>query len=184
MMFTDNQYRVLAALVSRPEAELSMSELGEAIGKKPGVFQRGLNALERQGLVTSRRRGNMRLLKINQEHALFEHIAAIVSKTYGVEGSLRKLVSRFPEVVMALIFGSYAKDAMRVDSDIDLLLVCDSEEVEDRLLNDVARMEKLLQREINYKIYSQAEFRRKRRDNDPFLDEVLRGPHIVLKGEL
>jgi len=183
-MFTDSQYRALAALVSQPGTELSMSELGEAIGKQPGVFQRGLNSLEKQGLVVSRRRGNMRLFKINQDHALSEEIKSIISKTYGIEGSLRELVSRIPDVVTALIYGSYAKNAMRVDSDIDLLLVCDSEYAEDKLLGDLEGVEKLLQREINYKLYSQAEFDGKRREQDPFLEEVLSGPHIVLKGNL
>ena len=161
-----------------------MSEVGEIIGKRPGVFQRGLNSLEKQGFVVSRRQGNMRMLRINQDHALFSEIKGIISKTCGVEGTLKDLANGIPGIAVAVIYGSYAKNAMRSDSDVDLLVVCDSEEAESRLLRRLAGVERHVQREINYKLYSQSEFGRKQKEDDPFLKEVLGGPHILLKGEL
>ena len=180
-MFTGNQLQILAALVSHPEAEFFMSELGEVLGKRPGVFQRGINALERQGYVTSRKRGNQRLFKINGHHPLSEEIKSIVQKTAGVEGLLRTLVEGIHDVRLALIYGSYAKDSMRSDSDIDLLVVCGAHRSEDILLEKIPPLERKLQREINYKFYLTDEFR-KRRADDPFLGEVLGGRHILLKG--
>lgn len=180
-MFTSNQLQLLAALITHPEAEFFMSELGEILGKRPGVFQRGINALERQGYVTSRKRGNQRLFKIHGQHPLFEEIKGIVQKTSGVEGLLRTLVAGIPDVSVALIYGSYAKDRMRPDSDIDLLVVCGTRRSEDSLLKEIPILERKLQREINYKFYLAEEFQ-KRRPVDPFLGEVLGGRHILLKG--
>jgi len=115
-MFTSNQLQILAALITQPETEFFMSELGEMLGKLPGVFQRGINALERQGYVTSRKRGNQRLFKINDHHPLFAEVKGIVQKTSGVEGLLRTLVDGIRDVSVALIYGSYARDRMRPDS--------------------------------------------------------------------
>ena len=92
-MFTENQLRILTALISRPEKEYHMSELGEILGKHPGVFQRGLESLERQGYVTSRKRRNQRLFKIKTKHPLFSEIRNIVQKTYGIEGRLQRVSS-------------------------------------------------------------------------------------------
>ena len=103
-MFTDNQLQVLTVLISQPEKEYYMSELGEALGKHPGVFQRGINSLERQGYVASRKRGNQRLFKINVEYPLFSELKNIVQKTSGVEALLRTLVSRISEITIALIY--------------------------------------------------------------------------------
>ena len=55
-----------------------MSELGRALDKAPGVFQRGLNALEDAGYVVSRRLGNRRLFCYNTSHPLHREVSKIV----------------------------------------------------------------------------------------------------------
>jgi len=181
-MFTDNQLQVLTVLISQPEKEYYMSELGEALGKHPGVFQRGINSLERQGYVASRKRGNQRLFKINVEYPLFSELKNIVQKTSGVEALLRTLVSRISEITIALIYGSYPKNRIRSDSDIDLLIVSEGNKSEDLLLKRLSSVERKIQREINYKFYLANEFRKQLRSHDPFLEEVLGDKYILLKG--
>ena len=183
-MFTDNQFRILAALTSHKDREYYMSELGEVLGKHPGVFQRGLNSLESQGYVTSRKYGNQRLFRINVNHPLFNEIRSIASKTQGIEGLLKSAIDKLSGIVVALIYGSYAKNKMRADSDIDLLVVCKSRDSEDRLVSKLSAIERRVQRDVNCKVYLVREFRRKQRSRDPFLEEVLRGKYILLKGSL
>jgi predicted nucleotidyltransferase len=183
-MFTANQLGILAVLVTRPDSEYHMSELGRILGKPAGVFQKGLNSLQRQGYVLSRMRGNQRLFSINREHPLFNEISSIVQKTGGVEAMLRSLVARIPGVETALIYGSYTQNRMRPDSDIDLLVVCKSGTAEDDLVKKLDAVEHRLQREVNYKSYSVRQFRSQRTAHDPFLDTVLGGKYILLKGQV
>ena len=49
---------------------LSMSAIGCILGLEPGVFQRGLNGLQKHGFVTSSRSGRKRLFLLNLDHAL------------------------------------------------------------------------------------------------------------------
>ncbi|MFH1798128.1 MAG: nucleotidyltransferase domain-containing protein [Candidatus Omnitrophota bacterium] len=184
MIFTKNQKQILAILLSQPGKEYYLSELGRILDKFPGVFLKGVNALERQGVILSRKRGNQRLLKINCEHPLFKEIKGIVQKTEGVKGLLGKLVSEIKDISIAIIYGTYAKDALRPDSDIDLLVVADAEKAEDILLDKLADMEQKVQREINYKIYSRIDFSVKIKEKDPFITEILSGKYILLKGVL
>jgi len=86
--------------------------------------------------------------------------------------------------VIALIYGSYAKDKMRADSDVDLLIVADDPKAEDMLVEGLDGIEIALQREVNCRIYDTTDFERKRESRDPFLQEVLSGEHIGLKGSL
>jgi len=183
-MLTNNQSLLLAILAENPQKEYFLQELGRLIGKKPGFFQRGINSLEKLGWVVSRRQGTLRLFKINEAHPLHKEIKAIVRKTTGVEAELRRVVNDIDAIKTAFIYGSYAKDHMRADSDIDLLTVVTDVKAEDRLVKELAGVEKLLGREVNYKLYDDKSFKQHLRKKDPFLTEVLSGKHIILKGGL
>ena len=183
-MFGDLQMQILATLCGQPDREFGMSELGTILQRRPGVFQRGLNSLEERGYVTSRRRGNQRLFRINTGHPLFSEIRGIAEKSLGAEALLRRLVNRVGSVQAAVIYGSYAENRVRPDSDIDLLLVCKDENAEESLLRALPTIERKLQREVNYKLYWPDEFRTKRQSGDPFLSRVFSRNHIVLKGDV
>lgn len=183
-MFTKNQLQILATLISQPDKEFYLSELGTILRKHPGIFQRGINSLEKQGIIVSHKRGNQRLFRINRENAFFGEIKGIVEKTEGAEGFLRKAVADIRGIKTALIYGTYAKDKMRSDSDIDILVVGDNMQAEDILLDRICPIEEKLQREINYKIYSDEEFLKKRKAKDPFIEEILSDKYILLKGKV
>jgi predicted nucleotidyltransferase len=183
-LFTKNQAETLALFFAHPGEEYYLSQIGEFLGKRPGVFQRGINALERDGLITSRKKGNQRLFLINKQYALLNEVRGIVNKTSGVEGALREAVANIDKIKIALIFGSFAKDAMRAGSDIDLLVVVVTPKIEDTIIGRLAGIERKLQREINCKMYTYKEFQHKRSDKDPFLEEILTDRYILLKGKL
>jgi predicted nucleotidyltransferase len=180
--FKKNQLDVLRLLVSQPDRSFFFSEIGEAIGKHPGVFQRGINALERDGFVISFKRGNQRVFQINVNNPIFTDLKSIIEKTVGAEKLLRDVCNNHPGIITALIYGSYARDVMRPDSDIDLLVVVADNEVENVLIKELAAIEKKIRRPINYKAYSKPDFQAKKRKADPFLSEVLKQKFILLKG--
>lgn len=182
--FTINQLDVLRLLISHPDRGFFFSEIGEAIGKRPGVFQRGINALERDGFVGSSKRGNQRVFQINAQNPIFPDLKSIIQKTVGAEKLLRDVCNSHDGILTALIYGSYARDTMRPDSDIDLLVVVTDSKVEDALIKELATIEKKIQRPINYKAYSKPDFQAKKRKADPFLKEILGKEFILVKGKI
>lgn len=152
------------------------------MGKNPGVFQKALNSLEKEGVLKSRMKGNQRLVSLNKEYPLLKEITKIIQKTVGIEALLRMVVEKEPGIQTALIFGSYAKDKMRSDSDIDVILV-GKKDSEDAILEKIENIEKQTQREINPRFYSPQEYAKKKKQKDPFLGEVLGTEPIVLKGQ-
>ncbi len=181
-MFSPNQQALLALFVSGPAGEYHLHEIGRILDKKPGVFQKSLNSLEKEGILKSRMRGNQRLVSLNKQYPLLKEIIKIIQKTVGVEALLRELVQKESRVQTAYIFGSYAKDKMRSDSDIDLLLVGE-QEAEDGILEELEKIEKKIQREINPKFYSPRGYVRKKKQKNPFLREILNAALLVLKGK-
>jgi len=181
-MFGSKQTLILAILSENPQKEYYLQELGRLVGKKPGVFQIGINSLEKQGWITSRKQGPLRLFKINENHPLYKEIKSFVRKTVGLEAQLKEILNKIDGIEKALIYGSYAKDKMRPDSDVDVLVVVNNNKAEDRLVTEFSRIEKTIGREINYKLYNEKDFSKRMKEKDPFLIEVLRDKHIILKG--
>jgi len=182
-MFTENQIKILLLLTGHPEKEFYLSEIAEIFSKKPGIFQKGLNALEKEGIIKSRRDGNRRLFRLNEDYPLLPEIKSIIQKTAGIEEILKQTVENIEGINIALIFGSYAKDLMRANSDIDVLLVGNSEG-EKAFLDSIGSIETTTRREINYRFYSDEEFKEKISLNDPFLEDILSDKYILLKGQI
>lgn len=178
---TKNQRLLLALFYTNPGKAFYLQEIGRILGKSPGVFQRTLNHLVEDGVLTSDYRGRARFFQANTRQPVYRELKGIIAKTAGVEASLRALVEGVHEITMALLYGSFAKGIERGESDVDLLVV-GAPKAERQLLRGIPRLEKLLQREINYKLYTEAEYGNKRSTGDPFLEEVLRNRHVVLKG--
>ena len=177
-----NQLLLLRLFFVNPKKSFYMQEVGRILEKKPGVFQRTLNALAEEGWLKSEYRAHARFFQANTQHPLYPELKRIVAKTVGVEQTLKELVEQLPEVKLAFLYGSFAKGIERQDSDVDLLIV-GKPVAEEKLIKKLISLEKKLQREINYKFYSDKEFREKRIQGDPFLDEVFTDKRILLKGE-
>ena len=182
-MFTNNQLQILAIFINNPDKEFYISEIGNILKKKPGVFQRTLNSLEKTGIIMSFKKRNQHFFRINISYPFLSECKSIVQKTTGVEGLIRELVKKIKGIQIVLLYGSYVKNQMRPDSDIDLLVVGTSK-AEDILLQKIKNIENTLQREINYVLYSDKEFYERLKNNDPFLEEIISSPYILLKGTI
>lgn len=176
-----NRLLLLGLFYTNPEKSYYMQEVGRLLGKKPGVFQRALNALAEEGALRSEYRGHARFFQANTQHPLYPELKGIVSKTSGAEGTLRRLMGQLKDLKLALIYGSFAKGKERESSDIDLLVV-GNPRMETALIKGLRLLEKKLQREINYKLYSEMEYLQKRAKRDLFLEEVLTDKKLILKG--
>ncbi|MDD5174692.1 MAG: nucleotidyltransferase domain-containing protein [Candidatus Omnitrophica bacterium] len=157
-----------------------MQEIGRILGKKPGNFQRVINNMEKEGVVISERRANARYFKANKDYPLYEEVKNIVFKTVGIVGSIKDVLKRTEDVDYAFIYGSYAKAKENYLSDIDLVVIGDCDE--DKLIKDFDRLEELLKREINYKLYLLDDFKKNIKQKEPFLSNIVHGKKIMLIG--
>ena len=180
-LLTPIQFSLLTLFFTNPKQTFYIQQIARILGKKAGVFQRTLNNLVEEGLLTNFYEGRARYFQANTAHPLYIELKKIISKTTGVEGSLKELVGKIKEIEFAILYGSFAKAKERKDSDVDLLVVA-SLQAENKLLRKIKPLERRIQREIHYKLYSREEYRKKRLKKDPFLEEVLNDQYILLKG--
>lgn len=181
MNFTKNQLLILNLFFSRPEGSFYMHEIGRLIDKKPGVFQRDLNSLEKRGVITSNFKANARYFELNKKYPLYRELKSIVFKTIGIEGSVRNLINSLSGIEKAILFGSFASGKTDEFSDIDILVV-GTPDIEE-LTGELRKLENKFGREINYIIYSRKEYEKKLKKKDPFLVDILRNKNIILKDD-
>jgi len=175
-----NRTELLRIFLTNPEQSFYMQELGRMMGKKPGIFQRTINKMEQEGLLASEYKANARYFRANKEYPLFNELKSIIFKTVGIIGSIKDILRKSGKIEYAFIYGSYAKAKENHTSDIDLVIIGKPDE--DRFIKEFDKLEKLLKREVNYKLYTSDGFKKEVRQKEPFLLSLLKDRKIMLIG--
>jgi len=173
---------LLGLLFSNPAKHYYLSELARLIKTSPGNVQRELRGFIKDGLIQVEKKGNLSFHVLNQQHALFNEIAVFISKTSGMEGALRELVCSEKDIALALLYGSFARGEGHGQSDVDLLIVSDKDLR--GFYSRLRELEKRLNRDVNPTVYSSREWSLKISEKNPFVMNVLKKPHQILKGDL
>lgn len=180
LKFTKNQILVLEKFFNDPEKSYYLRELARLIGKKPGVFQRDINKLVENGILASYYQANSRFFKLNKNYPLYKEIKSIFFKTIGVEKKLKDELSEIENIKVAFIFGSFAKNKEDSLSDVDIMIIGNPDE--NLLVVKISRIESLIDREINYHIFTPDDWQRKIRERNSFLENVFSQKKLFLIG--
>lgn len=178
---TPNKAELLRLFFTNPDKAFYIRQIGRLLGKKPGVFQKALNTLEKQGILTSEYVANLKYFKVNKDYPLYEEFKHIIFKTVGVVGSIKDVLEKDGNITLAFIYGSYAKGTENILSDIDLIIVGRPDE--DLLIKRLDILEGKLSRQINYKLYGPEEFVACIRKKEPFLMSIMKEKRILLFGQ-
>ena len=84
MQFSKNTIRLLKLFYAHPEQQFYIHEIGRLLKTKPGVFQRTLYNLEKQGVLQSNYKANARYFCANKDYTFYKEYKTIVSKLAGV----------------------------------------------------------------------------------------------------
>ena len=121
--------RVLRALVGLPdEIDSSIREIARRAGVTHPTASSALEALRQQGVVRVRRTLLSDEYRFNTQHALSDAIRSLFDLEMQVRTDLRELLTneilaRAPWVTEASFFGSFVRDEMLPNSDLDLALI-------------------------------------------------------------
>ena len=114
--------KILRLIFANPAKEFYLTEIAKKIGASIGNCQRESTKLVKTGILNSQKRNNLLFYSINKKNPLLKDLRGIINKTIGIEEELKKMIEKIPNVKFAFIFGSYAKNRLSADSDIDLFI--------------------------------------------------------------
>ncbi len=79
-----NAVKLLKLFYGHPDDSFYIQQIGRLLKKKPGVFQRMLYKLEKQGVLKSEYQANARFFRVNKEYTIYKELKSIISKTTGM----------------------------------------------------------------------------------------------------
>lgn len=171
---------ILKKLLSNPDERYYVRQLATILDTSVGTIHRELIKFEKSGILKSETVGNLRFFYINKANPLFKELKQMVFKTEGVKGRMEAGLRKVKGIKIAFIYGSFAKDEERGDSDIDLFLV--GKIVEDELIPKISALESEFNREINHTIYTTEELKKEKKNKNSFILDILKERKMFLIG--
>ncbi len=172
---------LLALYFTNPNKKYYLRELERILNFSVGNVRRELIKLENTGLFLSENKGNLVYYYLNKSYPLFKELKSIIFKTSGASKMLHNILEKFNGISQVFIYGSFAKREEKEDSDIDLLIIGKVDE--DKLIEEIGKLERKLQREINYAIYGKEDFNKKKEEGNSFILDILKEKKIFLIGD-
>jgi len=180
-LFTKTQQRLLAILYGHPNQSFYLNELMRMAQIGRGSVARELGKLTDSGLVSMMSRGNQNHYRANIQNPIFQDLANIVQKTFGVADVVQKALAPLSKhIEQAFIYGSIAKGEAHAGSDIELMLIGEELSYSD-IMELLAPAEVQLQRTINPTLYSVSDFEKRIQERQSFVTRVLEQPRIELR---
>ncbi|MEM5881547.1 MAG: nucleotidyltransferase domain-containing protein [Candidatus Aenigmatarchaeota archaeon] len=160
--------------------EFYLREIARLTRDNLNSVRRELNNLVKIKIIEERKRGNQKLYKVNKNSPIYEELRKLVLKSVGIGDTLRENLSKF-NVVYALIYGSFAAGEEVEESDIDLLIVGDLNE--EKLIEVIRQLEYELAREVHYIFWSTKEFKKRVKEKNHLLLDIVEKPIIMIIGD-
>jgi predicted nucleotidyltransferase len=182
-LFSKVRQRVLAVLFGAPDRSFYTNEVIGLAQSGAGAVQRELADLAAAGLLTVRKQGNQKHFQANAASPVFAELRSLVLKTSGLADVLRTaLLPLVPQITMAFVFGSMAKQQDSAASDVDLLVVSDTLGYGD-VFGALEAASQTLGRTVNPALYSAADFQARQLGDNVFINRVMQQPKIWLIGQ-
>lgn len=182
-LFSKVRQRVLGVLFSTPNRSFYTNEVISLAQSGAGAVQRELSDLAAAGLLTVHKQGNQKHYQANSKSPVFTELRGLVVKTIGLADVLRHALEPLaPQIAMAFVFGSIAKQQDTSSSDIDLLVVSDTLGYGD-VFGVLEEATQTLRRTINPAIYTRSDFVTRQQGDNAFINRVMQQPKIWLIGQ-
>jgi len=181
-LFSETRRAVLALFLMRPEERYYLREVARRTDRAPSTVQAELASLEQAGILTKAVSGNRTYYQANTGCAIYPELSRIVLKTVGLVDVLRQYLAPLSGgISVAFVYGSMASSEAGPQSDVDLLIVGEVDEI--KLHSAITEAEGELGRAVNYTVLDKAEFRRRRTEEGGFMSRVLSGPRLAVLGD-
>jgi predicted nucleotidyltransferase len=167
--------KCLKFFFENPYEKIHLREFSRRMKVSLNTSQRFLNSFLEQGFLLESREANLRYFKANLNSLTFKHLKIAFSlEELEKSGLTVYLTEKFPQVVL---FGSIAKGADDINSDIDLVCIGLKKEL------DLFEFNKKLKREINVHFFSLAQWKKQKQENKAFYQDII-STGINLIGEM
>jgi hypothetical protein len=198
-----SRVKILKAFLFHPEERYYIRQLSRDLNLQVNSVRRELDNLQEFGLLLSetssgqeKQEGDVqnrpaltratadgqekKYYRLNKSFPLFEDIKALISKSQLLhKESFTKDLERTGTIKLLILTGAFVN---RFDAQTDVLIV--GKVNRDKLLKTIQDLERELGREVNFTLFSVAEFKYRREIADIFLYDILEKEKIIIIDEV
>jgi len=170
--------KILNLFFLNEKEKFYVNELAKLIKEDLSNVYKKLLELRKEGILSDEFSGKERYFFLNQKYPFLKEYKKIILKSLGFEKILKEKLKKLKGIDSVYIFGSYAKNKLSTESDIDLLIIGDFDTV--KLQKILLEIQKLTGREINSIELTKKEFEKRKKEKDPFLKDVFSKKYIKI----
>ncbi len=179
LLRSENQLRLLAALLLASERTWTITELARATGVPQPSVSREVARLRDAGILRVGGSRNNRQVSADVDSAIFPELQSLLLKTVGPKPVLETLLSGLRGIESAFIYGSWARryegETGAPPGDIDLLVVGTPEV--DAVYDVAEKASAQFGREVNPTVLTRHEWDA---SNEGFIEQLRRSPLVSL----
>jgi predicted nucleotidyltransferase len=183
LLSSETRITILAHYFRHPEEDFYARQLERLLQQSVPKLRRELLNLERVGLLLASWQGNQKRYKLNHAFPIYEELSRIFLKTAGLGDIIRKHLSDVKGVELAFIYGSFAKGEERAESDIDVMVVGETSEMELSTVFRQIELELGRPGKVNYSLFGRGETKQRLKEGRGFIPAVFSEPKIVIQGD-
>lgn len=181
-LFGKTRIAVLSLLYGHVDETFYLRQIVRTTGSGLGAVQREVAHLTKAGIVKRMLRGSQVYYQANPQCAIFDDLKRLITKTSGMGDILRSALEPLSDHIrVAFIYGSVARSQVRNISDVDLMVIGDTTFQE--VVSALSPAQETISREINPTVYPPSEFRKKLLAGHHFLQTVMSGSKLFIKGD-
>lgn len=167
-------FRILEYFITHPTEEIHLKELSRKLEMSSGSVKIYCDTFEADEVLISRRKGNLRLFTLNNHNFAVREMKKAyyyqLLKELGVE-------ELFEDCISMAIYGSFASGNFDERSDLDILVIGESEAVD----SSITELERKIGREVQLTVIPYYKWEKMKKEGDEFAENVT-GNHVLIKG--
>ena len=170
--------KILNLFFLNEKEKFYINELAEKIKEDPANVHKKLIELKKEGVLSDEFSGKERYFFLNTKYPFLKEYKKIILKRLGFEKILKEKLNKLKGIDSVYIFGSYAKNRLSLESDIDILIVGDFDTL--KLQKTLLEIQKLTGREINSIELTKKEFEKRKKKKDELLADIFSSKYIKI----
>lgn len=173
--------KLLELFFQNPGKIFHVRDLVRKINEEINAVRRELLHLEKAGILAKEPRANRLYYSIRKDYPLYFELLELIAKTSGLGRDLLKNKVKLGKIKFAMLSGAFVRGLAPKEERIDLLIV--GNVVLPELSQIVKGEEGHAEREINYTVMTEEEFKFRKSRRDPFILGILEGSRVMIIGD-
>lgn len=154
LISSKTRIKLLLKFFLNPETGGHLRGLADEFDESTNSVRVELNRLEAAGMLNSGQEGNKKVFKVNKGFPLFNEVRAIVLKQTGLDRIIGEVIEQLGDLKQVYLTGELAQG--RFSKEVSLILIGNPDR--NYLSELIPKAEDLIDKKIQYLIYSELEF--------------------------